>query len=147
MSIEILVENMFSEINEELRGKNVFVKFKTSFDIDEEPENYNVWTSHKGSLERDWSDTWEANIIHELRNSRVIFVTNTGRYETVDFEFLESSLVASGQGAAYEGVCQSWVEMPHDADPEALKTSNIEITGSFGTYTAPVENLQIVDID
>lgn len=147
MDIEKLVESMFTDIREAVVGKSAYVKFNTSFDVSGSPEGYRVWTDHKGGMERDWSDSWEADTLHEIRHARVIFITEGGRFETVDFEFLANSLVASGQGAAYEGPCQSWVEMPTDADPETLKTAKIEITGSFGTIEAPVEGLVIEDID
>lgn len=147
MDIEKLVEGMFADIREAVVGKSVYVRFTTSFDIDEAPQSYRVWTDNKDGMERDWSDTWEADKLHEIRQSRVIFVTASGRYETVDFEFNANSLVASGQGAAYEGACQSWVEMPHDGEPETLKAAKIEITGAFGTIEAPVQNLEIVDVD
>jgi len=148
MSIENLVENMFSEIKEEISGTNVFVRFTVFIEIPEKPEGYKSWEDSNGGSEVDWSPAWESEAMHYLRSIDFKIKNQSGEFTTFDFELIESSLRSHHDQAAYEGKAQCWVEIGSN-DPEILNQPSVIIGSSnqFGIIQTEISNIDIVDVD
>lgn len=151
-----IARGIIRSVKEELGGGiQVCVRFKVSFDINEQPYGYTSYTGRDGGHNVDWDDSWNSEVLHSIYSGTIKFKNGRGEFEVVDFDFTRYSFGYSGTGAGVDAECECWVAVPYTmagdvetakqmvgADGALLVLNCEKVTGEF-----PIQNLEIIDVD
>lgn len=146
MNKEQIFESWFKKLTEEANA-TAFISGVVEFDIPETPEGVTSWNAHDGSSELDWSDYWESEVLNDINHSAITIKTPAGEFETVDFEFLTSSLSYHGDSAAYSGLINSWVDVSSKNELARGPYTLIIHSARFGKIETPITNFKVENYD